>query len=313
MNNLRIAAIVVTYNRKALLEECINAILSQTYELENILVINNASTDETSEYLSEVSRVCKRVNYITLEENVGGAGGFAYGIKELHGQYDWIWIMDDDTIPDSDCLEKLVKPIKPDTNYSFLTSYVYSVDGLPMNTPGVATLHKEENGYGRCLQFLYKKMVEIEFATFVSVLISDKAITKVGYPCAFFFIWGDDIEYTRRLVKYYGPAYVVGDSRACHKRIGASNLSVMEEDNINRIKFYKYNVRNSLIISKEYLSKEAHRDNIKNRVRTILKVALKPTKKKKEKLKALCQGLLEYILKRYDVVAFRDRFSTKPL
>ena len=46
---MKVAAIVVTYNRKQLLKECLNAILNQTAEVERIIVINNASTDGTED------------------------------------------------------------------------------------------------------------------------------------------------------------------------------------------------------------------------------------------------------------------------
>ena len=53
MEKKKVCAVVVTYNRKALLLECVQAILRQSYPIEKIVIIDNASTDQTEEYLEE--------------------------------------------------------------------------------------------------------------------------------------------------------------------------------------------------------------------------------------------------------------------
>ncbi|HNI97154.1 MAG TPA: glycosyltransferase, partial [Leptospiraceae bacterium] len=73
---MKILAAAVTYNRKSLLERCILALKSQTYSDFEILVINNGSTDGTSDWLAE-----NGIPYIT-QENSGGAGGFYRAVEE---------------------------------------------------------------------------------------------------------------------------------------------------------------------------------------------------------------------------------------
>ena len=71
-----IAAVVVTYNRLDLLRQCVEALRSQT-EACDILVVNNASTDGTDRWLDEQQDVNSR----NTGSNLGGAGGFNYGMR----------------------------------------------------------------------------------------------------------------------------------------------------------------------------------------------------------------------------------------
>ena len=103
-----VAAVIVTYNRKELLKECIEALLKQNYKKCDVLVIDNASTDGTKSYIEELLKN-KRVIYKNTGANLGGAGGFNYGMKEAYNLgYEYIWVMDDDCIVHNDSLEELL-------------------------------------------------------------------------------------------------------------------------------------------------------------------------------------------------------------
>ena len=71
----KIIALVVTYNRKALLKENIEALLAQDYSNFDILIVDNASTDGTKEFM-EKYKENKRIKYENTGANLGGAGGF---------------------------------------------------------------------------------------------------------------------------------------------------------------------------------------------------------------------------------------------
>lgn len=256
---MKICSVIVTYNRKKLLEECINSLLSQTYKLDKILIIDNNSSDGTEAFIKKNYLNVSVIEYHKLNENIGGAGGFSYGVKEcMKESYDWVWIMDDDTIPNNNALENLIDSldiIKED-KISFLASNVRGVHDEIMNVPNISN-KKDDNGYMKWIKYLEHSIVEIDRATFVSVLINTKAIKELGYPWKEFFIWGDDTEYTLRLSKLWGPGYSIGKSVAVHKRGCAKEISIFTEKNENRIKLYKYKYRNDILISKEYYGKKS--------------------------------------------------------
>jgi len=290
-----VIAVVVTYNRKKLLLECLDAIFRQTYSIFRLILIDNCSTDGTRDALS-----CKgylnhpQITYIKTETNIGGAGGFYEGIiKSLNFSYDWIWLMDDDTIPSTDCLEQLINASKQiNTKISFLASAVYGTNGEFMNVPIINT-HTAENGYQYWYQHLNKGMVNIKTATFVSILINKYAIQKCGLPCKDFFIWGDDSEYTTRLTTFYGEAYMVGGSIATHKRENAKAISLETETNLHRIDMFHYFYRNSNIVNWYYKSRIYALAMFLFHVLAGLKVLFKPNGYRK--IKAILKGSLESI------------------
>ena len=253
---MNVYAVVVTYNRKALLNDCLDALLHQTYGIERIILIDNASTDGTKQMLQERGYFdFPQFDYHLMPENLGGAGGFHEGIRIAHeSNADWIWVMDDDVIPELDSLECMIKRIDQDNTASFFASCVKGISDEPMNVPTIDNT-PTKNGYSDWYMLLKNGLVKIKTATFVSILLNGRAVEICGLPCQEFFIWGDDTEYTMRLTRYFGSAYMVGDSWVLHKRMNAKALDVCQENHPERLKNYHYFYRNSLIITALYKSK----------------------------------------------------------
>lgn len=311
MEKLDVISVVVTYNRKELLLECLEALVKQTYEQKNIIIIDNNSTDGTYECLKEKGYLDNKIIlYKKLDKNTGGAGGFYEGMKFARTlNPDWVWIMDDDTIPKENSLEELIKAkeiIKE--KVSFLASSVYGMNGEAMNVPNV-NIDLAENGYADWYRYLANGIIKIKEATFVSLLINGKALNEIGLPFKEYFIWGDDTEYTLRLNKYFGNAYMVGGSEVIHKRKGGKALTLKEEDNKSRINMYFYKIRNNYINIKEYKGKkELFKFTIQNL--NIFKILFSKTKYKFLKIKIIFKGLLAGMFKRYDYKLFKNRLKS---
>ena len=134
----RVVAVVVTWNRRDLLVESLAALRAQTHPPAEIVVVDNASTDGTTELLRDES---DGLQVVHLTRNTGGAGGFAAGIERaLTLEPDLVWLLDDDTVPTETAAERLVAawaaypgPVRP----AVLASRVVWTDGRdhPMNTP----------------------------------------------------------------------------------------------------------------------------------------------------------------------------------
>lgn len=245
----KVIAVIVTYNRLELLKECLNAVLSQTYKVHKIVLIDNASTDGTVDLFAKGGVYDNGIiDYHKMETNLGGAGGFYEGIKiGKDMECDYVWIMDDDTIPHTDCLENLMSAkSKIDGQIGYLASSIIGPDGEPMNVPAI-DMRPAKNGYPHWYKYLSDGIVQISRATFVSILVSYDAINKCGLPCKDYFIWGDDSEYTMRISKYYAPAYFVGASVALHKRFNAKKLDIMMETDKKRLEMFRKYYRNTTI------------------------------------------------------------------
>ncbi|CDI43042.1 glycosyltransferase family 2 protein [Lactobacillus helveticus] len=247
---IKVDAVVVTYNRLTLLKKCLNALLNQKYNINKIFVINNNSTDGTRNYLDTIIKKYNAIIPIHLKKNIGGAGGFNKGIKEFikNDNANFVWVMDDDTIPNLDALTKLVEKVKKIPDVGYLASNVKWKNGTPalMNIPKPSLVWNKN---------IEKGIVSIIYASFVSILISRKAIEKVGYPITDFFIWGDDVEYTSRISKAKFKSYLVCDSVVEHKIKNNIATDIILEKDKNRIKRYFYANRNTLYNKKKYSTK----------------------------------------------------------
>lgn len=245
-----IVAIVVTYNRKKLLIEAVKALLKQTYEFFDIFIIDNASTDGTFEYIKDISEN-SRVYYMNTGENLGGAGGFHYGIKEaVNKGYEKIWIMDDDTIPTPPALQELLNAeILVNDSYGFLCSDVKWTDGsaCAMNVPNVS------NQWIHQTQFLQDGILRVDQCSFVSCFFTAETVKKVGLPLKEFFVWGDDAEYTKR-ISNIKESYFVTKSIVVHKM--NSNIPTdISQDSIDRLFRYRFSYRNMYFVNKKHGTK----------------------------------------------------------
>lgn len=235
-------ATVVTHNRLDMLKQCIEALRLQTRRPDKILVVNNASSDGTQEWLEKQPGV----DFIT-QENSGSAGGQYTAFKTAYeGGADWVWTMDDDVIAEPDALEALLGALDIVPDASFLCSVVESgmEPGIIMNLPGISRKSPQKNYYPQWPKYLGKGLVEIEAATFVSLLVSRRTVQQIGYPIKELFIWGDDTDFTRRCASV-GEGFLVGNSRVSHRRANPQKIGIVYENDPKRMENYIYSVRNS--------------------------------------------------------------------
>ena len=239
-----VAAIVVTYNRKKLLYECLLNLKKSEYRDLMILVIDNASTDGTYQHIKEL--IDDRIKYINTGENLGGAGGFAYGMKKAFSyNCDYLWLMDDDCIVNEKTLNYLIKTSEDlNGNFGFLSSVVKWNDG------SLCEMNLSRNKLFFKVRTIKKNLTPIIFSSFVSLFVPRNVVKDIGLPIKDFYIWADDWEYTRRISKKY-KSYLVKESTVVHKcknNIGGD----ISKDSEERMERYRYLYRNeAYLFSKE--------------------------------------------------------------
>ena len=197
----RVCAVVVTYNRKTLLRECLLALQAQTRPVDEILVVDNNSTDGTRDLISEEF---PELQTLYLPNNSGGAGGFHAGMQRAYEQgFDWLWLMDDDGRPAPDCLQRLLAHQAPNTVLvpvqQASQGHFYGIGvwrGIDVNiTDEVLAQQGPVQG-------------DYIFA-FVGPLIARSIIAQVGLPNKEFFIWYCDSEYALRVMATSNTRIVV--------------------------------------------------------------------------------------------------------
>jgi len=102
-----VASVTVAYNAERALPQQIDVLLRQTFPLQEIIVVDNASTDGTVAMLAERY---PQVTVLRMPENIGQAGGWAAALSyaALRKRHDWVWTFDNDTVPEVGTLETLL-------------------------------------------------------------------------------------------------------------------------------------------------------------------------------------------------------------
>jgi GT2 family glycosyltransferase len=266
---------VVTYNRKDLLLECLNALKGQTVPLDAIYLIDNASTDETPQSLlnsgfidglppdnmadpveyhkTSGDAAATDIYYVRMHRNTGGAGGFHEGVRRAYERgFQWLWLMDDDVEPVTEALQTMlsytavgecVLPNKKFADGSVLTDDSYFSLSMGKMMP------VRNGAFAERCRFSFKN-----YATFEGMLISRRIVEQIGYPDRRFFYLGDDFVYGLMASLYTNIVFIKdGLFLKKLKRQDAKSLMGRESIRLKDMEIY-YRVRNMFLIF-EYMKK----------------------------------------------------------
>ncbi|MEZ5096628.1 MAG: glycosyltransferase [Nocardioides sp.] len=133
-----------------------------------------------------------------LQHNSGGAGGFHVGLElAVERGADLVWLMDDDGLPDADCLDRL---LEHHGELDFWGPAVLAEDDpsrlcFPIRLPGsTRVVHAMSEVVAAARDGLIRGVV----IPFNGVLVTRELVERIGLVRHEFFIWGDDVEYLWR-------------------------------------------------------------------------------------------------------------------
>ena len=250
----QVMVIVVTYNREALLERCLKALVSQTVELAYICIVDNASTDDTENLVADYQkRYQKQICYQRLEKNLGGAGGFCSGFRYAMEipDWDWLMVMDDDAAPCPDYTEKLLRAAEA---YPLVKGYIGTeyVGYTEQRAYGGRRIIEKQRTFGEKIvaQEKYQEpSFFVDIVTFVGFMLHRSVVEKVGFPDDTLFIYYDDTDYCIRVRKYTKILHVT-DAKIVHRENFEKDVLINGKKEWRR--YYLY--RNELVIRKRYIS-----------------------------------------------------------
>lgn len=204
----RLVAVVVTFNRLSHIQLTLDRLLaSDAQTLAQVVVVDNASTDGTGDWLATLAD--PRIDVLRLPKNVGGAGGFEAGMRRAIDAHDadWVVVMDDDARPFKGALEQFMTT--PPAADAVAAAVLYPDRGIcEMNRPSVnpfttpsaffkTLMGRGRDGYhiARAAYFDHTP-IPIDLTSFVGFFVHKSCIKSVGYPDPSLFIYGDDVLYT---------------------------------------------------------------------------------------------------------------------
>lgn len=198
---MKVAAVVVTFNRKEDLLKNVRGILAQKLPVDKFYIVDNHSTDGTELLLKEENIIDNPIiKYIYLNENIGGAGGFYTGLKAAYDDgAQYICLMDDDGRPaDDNMMKELIT--KADKIHSMhklfmLNSLVLGFDGVNLAFGLSKKIQTKQEAFDAMDD---NHLIVGKINSFNGTLVSRELIDKIGFVNKDFFIKGDEIDYCSR-------------------------------------------------------------------------------------------------------------------
>jgi GT2 family glycosyltransferase len=189
----KIGVVVLTYNNARMLRDLLVGVLGQSYKADEVIVIDNASSDDTQE---TVQSFLPAVRYVRNAQNTGSAGGYYEGIRLAAVNNDAVWLLDDDVALEPQSLQKLVEQL-----------------GILERGAKVGAVR---SWCAKDCSFSAPRRTQ-SFA-WRGTMITKEAIRTVGLPMQEYFLYGDDAEYALRIVRSGFAIYWIPDSKVMEQR-----------------------------------------------------------------------------------------------
>lgn len=212
-----VCLVIVTYDRADYLCKLLNSIQKQTYPVKEIVLVDNHSKDHTFDMILDMGFTDKKESdqivkhywgdiqtyYYYNSVNSGGAGGFALGIKIAKTiPCDFIWVMDDDVLPDCRCLEKLCSnlnehcymciPNRGDERYDD-----FAIGKINMTNPFLFRLNSCKQHIINSKNII-ENVVYVEDMAFEGPIFKKQLLDLIDGPDSNYFILYDDTDFAYR-------------------------------------------------------------------------------------------------------------------
>ncbi len=232
MKEKKVTVVMVTYNRRDIVQQALDCLQKQTYPIYNIVVVDNHSSDDTLEVLYQRKENDSRIEIVTSIENSGFGAGLGLGMNWAKDNLvnDFIWMMDDDSYPVPDALELLMK------NINELHFDILGLFGYRMKLGSKIRILPNGNSE------------DVDFILVDNALIKMETVKKIGVPSGEFFMMCEDYEYCLRI-------------KDAGYKLGVIQNNHVQRLNLGSQKFSKatlwrgyYHSRNHLIILKKHFT-----------------------------------------------------------
>jgi len=210
----KVSVVVVNWNGKRFLEDCLGSLSRQTYANREIILVDNGSTDSSVSYVREKF---PDVKIIELRENTGFTGGNSAGLKAADG--DFVALVNNDTRADERWLENLVQPMRKDPRVGICASKLVVADtesidsaGDGMTSAGVGF----NRGHGADLN-TYSSLEPVFAACAAGAVYRCKMIDEIGFLDEDFFLYDEDVDLCFRAQLAGWKCVFVPDAIVHHK------------------------------------------------------------------------------------------------
>lgn len=193
MNRPLVSVIVLNWNGKRFLEDCLISLEKQSYSNFEVIFVDNGSTDSSVDFIKEKF---SWVKLIENKENLGFAAGNNKGIKISSGKY--IVTLNNDTKTDRKWLESLINVAESSNNIGMCASKVLLLErpnvidsvGINIYPDGMS----KQRGYLEIDTGQYDKIEEVLLPSACAALYRKEMLAQIGLFDESFFAYCEDTD-----------------------------------------------------------------------------------------------------------------------
>lgn len=255
MGEASVAIIIVNWNRSNDTLECLSSLNGINYDNIKVFVVDNCSNDNSYDLFKSFVRqeMCNyRIELLRTKNNMGFAGGNNIAIKKAYVEhFDYIWLLNNDTVVNSNSLKKLIDVIDNNNDIGIVGSKIYYYKtkliwfaGGCINTWKGKTSHlglKDDE----TTSIKYNKNTEVDYITGCSMLFRRNLIKEIGLLNENYFMYYEEVEFNIKAYQKNWKILFVHDSIIYHK----VSISSGGENNLAPILAY-YDIRNGYMLIK---------------------------------------------------------------
>jgi len=227
MTNPQVSIIIVNWNGKTFLQDCLGALREQTYRAFEVIFVDNASKDGSVEY---VSKCFPEVKIIALQNNLGFTGGNNAGLKITKGHY--ICLLNSDTRACPAWLENLVRAMDKNPQAGICGPKLVNPDGSLQFTCGRfpdwrlpfyrrTFLANTEKGKKWTADYLmqdwdHNSSRKVDWFLGACLMVRRSALEKVGLLDERYFMYMEDLDWCRRFWEAGLEVWYVAGAKIIH-------------------------------------------------------------------------------------------------
>jgi GT2 family glycosyltransferase len=213
---LSVASVTTTYNAAGLLPRQMDALLRQTRALQEIVVVDNGSQDNTLALLAEHY---PQVTVLKMSANLGAAGAWAAGLEyaALKKRHDWVWAFDDDSVPEDGSLEGLLQEAESKTTDDAATGMVAMLPVHRETGAGYPPLLWRDGFRKPSSETVRQQVWFADLAIASGLMVRRELVETIGLPRSDFFMDFFDFEYCLRARSHGYRIAVVNRIKLSHE------------------------------------------------------------------------------------------------
>jgi GT2 family glycosyltransferase len=234
----KVFVVIVSYNGEQWIQKNLQSLKNSIYPVKTILVDNNSSDASI-----DLIKLYPEVKLIVSEKNLGFGLANTIAIKDaLNQSADYVFLLNQDAWVFPETIGNLINAAEENKNFGILSPLHFSGNGITLD-------ENFETYWNRKTQFLNANIDEVPFVNAAAWLIPKKVVEKVGFFEPLFNHYGEDRNYTHRVLFHSFKVVIVKDAKICHDRVIKRNSKKDVVQSKFKILKEVLNVNNSLFSS----------------------------------------------------------------